>query len=235
MTKAALAQEAVKLEKGCGVFKAKDPISALTHFIGVLAAVLLTPVLLIRAAGCSAGTSSMTAFSIFMLSQTLLYGASTCYHTFDISGKANLVMRKLDHMMIFVLIAGSYTPVCIVALKDEGTKLLIIVWTIALVGMLLMSLWLHCPKWVSSVLYIAMGWTCIGVIPKLLAVLPTGAFGWLLAGGILYTIGGIIYALKLSFMEKYIKGFGAHELFHCFVLGGTLCHFIMMYFYLVKL
>ncbi len=218
-----------------GVFRAKDPISALTHFAGFVFGILAMPLLLVRASVQSAGTSAMLALSVFMLSVILLYAASSTYHIFDISDKVNLIMQKIDHMMIFVLIAGSYTPICIIALKESGVRLLAIVWGIAIVGMLMMSVWLKCPKWVSSILYIAMGWVCIGVLPQLLSVLSPGAFGWLLAGGIVYTIGGVIYALKIPLLEKHFPGFGAHELFHCFVLAGTFCHFMMMFLYLVEM
>ena len=110
-------------------FRVKDPGSAATHFIGFLAAVLLTPVLLVHASDCDADLMTMIGMSVFMLSMILLYGASTSYHSFDISEKANLRLKRMDHMMIFVLIAGSYTPVCLTVLRGSvGMRLLAIVW-----------------------------------------------------------------------------------------------------------
>ena len=162
-------------------FRVKDPGSAATHFIGFVAAVLMTPVLLVHAAGNGADFMTMIGMSVFMISMILLYGASTSYHSFDISEKANLRLKRLDHMMIFVLIAGSYTPVCLTVLRHGvGIRLLAIVWGLAIVGMIFKLLWVTCPKWVSSVIYIGMGWVCILAMPQLLAGLSFGAFMWLL-------------------------------------------------------
>ena len=132
--------------------------------------------------------------------------------------------------MIFVLIAGSYTPVCLIVLGGKsGYTLLAAVWGIAAAGMLIKVLWINCPKWVSSVLYIGMGWTCVLAFTQLLNSLSPAAFGWLLAGGIIYTVGGVIYALKLPIFNSKHKNFGSHEIFHLFVMGGSLCHFVVMY------
>ena len=164
------------------------------------------------------------------LSMICLYGASTLYHTLNISPVINKRLRKLDHMMIFVLIAGTYTPVCLIVLGDHtGWNLLGLVWGIALVGIIINALWITCPKWFSSLIYIAMGWVCILAISKIIAALPAGGFAWLLAGGIIYTAGGIIYALKLPIFNSRHRYFGSHEIFHLFVMGGSLCHYMMMY------
>ena len=141
------------------------------------------------------------------------------------------IFKKIDHMMIFVLIAGSYTPICMIVLGGtSGYTMLAIVWGIAIVGMLIKAFWITCPKWFSSVIYIAMGWVCVLVIGQLLDTMPTVSFIWLLAGGIIYTIGGIIYALKLPIFNSKHENFGSHEVFHLFVMGGSLCHFICMYY-----
>ena len=135
-------------------------------------------------------------------------------------------------MMIFVLIAGSYTPVCVLVLGGrQGYTLLAVVWSIAIAGILVKALWITCPKWFSSVIYIAMGWVCVAVFGTLLRMLPAQAFLWLLAGGIIYTIGGVIYALKLPLFNQHHKYFGSHEIFHLFVMAGSICHFIFMYRY----
>ena len=214
-------------------FRVKDPGSAATHFIGFVAAVFMTPVLLVHVAGNGADLMTMIGMSVFMISMILLYGASTSYHSFDISEKANLRLKRLDHMMIFVLIAGSYTPVCLTVLRHGvGMRLLAIVWGLAIVGMIFKLLWVTCPKWVSSVIYIGMGWVCILAMPQLLAGLSFGAFMWLLAGGLFYTVGGVIYAMKFPVFHNRFQYFGCHELFHVFVMAGSLCHFIVMYVYL---
>lgn len=210
----------------------REPGSAITHFIAMMMAVFAATPLLIKAALSSDGKITLLALGIFCISMILLYGASATYHSLNISGKALRIFRKIDHMMIFVLIAGSYTPVCLIILGGKlGYTLLSVVWGIALLGMILKACWVTCPKWFSSVIYIAMGWVCLGVFGTLWNVLPHAAFGWLLAGGIIYTIGGVIYALKLSIFNGKHKFFGSHEIFHLFVMGGSICHFIFMYLY----
>ena len=132
--------------------------------------------------------------------------------------------------MIFVLIAGSYTPICLLVLEPKvGLPLLALVWGIALVGILVKAFWVYCPKWFSSVLYIGMGWTCVLAFGQILNSLSSAQFGWLLAGGIVYTIGGVIYALKLPIFNSRHQNFGSHEIFHLFVMGGSACHFVVMY------
>ena len=198
----------------------REPGSAITHFIAMMMAVFAATPLLIKAALSSDGKITLLALGIFCISMILLYGASATYHSLNISGKALRIFRKIDHMMIFVLIAGSYTPVCLIILGGKlGYTLLSVVWGIALFGMILKACWVTCPKWFSSVIYIAMGWVCLGVFGTLWNVLPHAAFGWLLAGGIIYTIGGVIYALKLPIFNGKHKFFGSHEIFHLFVMG----------------
>ena len=207
----------------------KDPGSAITHFVGMLMAIFAAVPLLIKAAR-EPDHIYLISLTIYALSLILLYAASTTYHTFDLSEKANTILKKIDHMMIFILIAGSYTPICLITLKGRtGVILLSLVWGIALVGIILKAFWVFCPKWVSSILYIGMGWTCVLAFTQILNALSPAAFGWLLAGGIIYTIGGIIYALKLPIFNNRHKNFGSHEIFHLFVMGGSMCHFIVMY------
>ena len=209
----------------------REPGSAITHFIAMMMAVFAAVPLLVKA-GVQTGQENFLAMAIFRGSMILLYGASATYHSVDLTGKSLRVFRKLDHMMIFVLIAGSYTPVCLIVLGGKlGYTLLALVWGIAAVGMIVKACWITCPKWFSSVIYIAMGWVCVLVFGPLLKTLSTPAFLWLLAGGIIYTVGGVIYALKLPIFNAKHKFFGSHEVFHLFVMGGSVCHFIFMYLY----
>ncbi len=211
----------------------REPGSAITHLIGMILAGIAAVPLLVKAA-FDAGRIGVFAMAVFMTSMILLYGASTLYHSVNLSGKKLKIFRKIDHMMIFVLIAGSYTPVCLLVLEPaSGKPLLITVWAIAVIGMLIKAFWVTCPKWFSSILYIAMGWVCLSVFGELLSTLSAAAFGWLLAGGILYTVGGVIYALKLSLFNRIHPNFGSHEIFHLFVIGGSICHFICMYQYIL--
>lgn len=212
--------------------KIREPGSAITHFIAMLLALFSAAPLLVRSALRSDATS-LAAMSVFICSMILLYGASTLYHSVNVSGRLLCAFKKLDHMMIFILIAGTYTPVCLITLKGTvGFLLLAEVWGIALTGILIKAFWIYCPKWFSSILYISMGWICLSVIGKLWSLLPLPAFLWLLSGGVIYTIGGIIYALKLPFFNARHKFFGSHEIFHLFVMAGSLCHFIFMFVYL---
>lgn len=207
----------------------KDPGSAITHFIGMLMAIFAAVPLLIKAAH-EPGRIYIISITVYALSLILLYAASTTYHTFNKSERINTLLKKIDHMMISVLIAGSYTPICLLVLKGKtGIILLSIVWGIAIIGILIKAFWVYCPKWISSVLYIGMGWTCVLAFTQILNSMSPAAFGWLLAGGIIYTVGGIIYALKLPIFNSRHKNFGSHEIFHLFVMGGSACHFIVMY------
>ena len=207
----------------------KDPGSAITHFIGMLMAVFAAVPLIIKATH-EPSPIYVVSIAIYAAGLILLYAASTTYHTFDRSEKINTILKKIDHMMISVLIAGSYTPICLLVLGGRlGIILLAIVWSIAIAGILIKAFWVYCPKWVSSVLYIGMGWTCVLAFTQLLNSMSPAAFGWLLAGGLIYTAGGIIYALKLPIFNMKHKDFGSHEIFHLFVMGGSICHFVVMY------
>lgn len=211
------------------ISRAKDPGSAITHFIGWLMAVFAAVPLLLKAAG-EPDRIHLISLTVFMVSMIALYGASTIYHTLDISPRVNRILRKIDHMMIFVLIAGTYTPMCVIAIGGAlGYTLLAVVWGIALAGILLKAFWITCPKWFSSVLYIGMGWVCVLAFTQILNALSPAAFAWLLAGGVIYTVGGVIYALKVPLFDAKHKNFGSHEIFHLFVMGGSFCHYVMMY------
>ena len=209
--------------------KLKDPGSAITHGIAMLLAIVGATPLLIKAAR-SSDMLHIVALGVFILTMILLYAASTIYHSVDSTEKVNRRLRKMDHMMIFIMIAGSYTPVCLIALHNKiGYILCALVWIIAILGIILKGLWITCPKWVSSVLYIGMGWLCVLAFVPIFHSLPRAGFGWLLAGGIIYTIGGVIYGLKLPIFDSRHKNFGSHEIFHLFVMGGSFCHYMMMY------
>lgn len=213
--------------------KLKDPGSAITHFIGAMMALFAFIPIMIKAAHEPSPVYTV-AIAIYMISLVMLYTASTIYHSLDISEKVNKRLKKFDHMSIFILIAGSYTPICLLVLGGRiGTMLLSLIWGIALFGIIVKAFWIYCPKWFSSVLYIAMGWTCVLAFTQLLNTMSRAAFAWLLAGGIIYTVGGILYAIKMPGFNAKHKNFGSHEIFHLFVMGGSLCHFVMMYAYIL--
>lgn len=215
--------------------KLKDPGSAITHFIALLLVVAGAVPLLLKAAGVS-GPVHIVSMTVFVLSMAFLYAASTIYHSLDISESGNRRLRKMDHMMISVLIAGSYTPVCLIALNDTaGFWLCGGVWAAAILGIAVKICWITCPKWFSSVLYISMGWMAVLTLHEIYAALSRPAFIWLLAGGIIYTVGGVIYALKLPLFNARHRNFGSHEVFHLFVMAGSACHFVVMYQYLADM
>ncbi len=212
------------------ILRIKDPGSALTHFVGAIASVVAAPFLIQHAITMGVSTPVLIGLCIYAFSLILLYSASTTYHSVLVSKESDKIFKKIDHMSIFVLIAGTYTPLCLTVLADTcGIPLLIGVWAVALSGICFKFFWVTCPKWVSSVMYIGMGWLCVLAFPWLLPALTPFGFWMLLLGGISYTVGGVIYALKLPVFDRIHPNFGAHEIFHVFVMIGSLLHFIMVY------
>lgn len=209
--------------------RVREPGSALTHFLGLILLWIGAGPLMQRALEHGSTITALSMF-IFIVSATLLYTASTLYHSVVLDLKKTLIFRKIDHTMISVLIAGTYTPVCLTALRGQtGYFLLGAIWILALVGILLKIFFVSCPKWFSSILYVVMGWLCIFALRPLFRVLPLSGFLWLLFGGIAYTLGAVIYAFKLrAFNEKHIY-FGSHEIFHVFIMLGTFCHYMLLY------
>ena len=209
----------------------REPGSAFTHLFAMLLALIASTPLLVKTASDVSG-QKFASMCVFAASMVLLYASSATYHSVNLTGERLKIFRKIDHMMIFALIAGTYTPICLITLGGTlGLTLLSVVWGIAIFGMLINIFWITCPKWFSSLIYIAMGWICVFVFGTLRTTLSTPAFIWLLAGGIVYTIGGIIYALKLQLFNSKYKYINSHVIFHLFVMGGSICHFIFMYLY----
>ena len=214
-----------------GITKVKDPGSALTHFIAMILAIIAAIPLLSKA-GHYSGHMRISALAIFILSMIGLYAASTIYHTLDISPKINKLLRKIDHMMIFVLIAGSYTPVCLINLRGKtGWTLLAFVWAFALGGIILKALWINAPRWLSTAVYVIMGWLVVFAFYPLEKAVPIGGIVLLAGGGIIYTLGAVIYAVKWPKLN--FKMFGFHEIFHLFVMAGTAMHTVFMFAYVL--
>ena len=174
----------------------RDPVSGLTHFIGALLAVAGLVALIIKASN-PLKPWHLTTYCVFGVGMILLYTASTLYHWLPLSSEGTAQLRKIDHMMIFVLIAATYTPFCLIPLRGAwGWSIFGTVWAVAIFGIVFKIFWINAPRWLTSVVYILMGWIAIVGIGPLVRTLQTGALFWLFAGGVLYTIGGIIYALK---------------------------------------
>ena len=200
----------------------KEPVNALTH---LSAAILLIPATLYLILS-SHGMLPRTAFLIFGLSASALYTASAVYHTLRVSPYKERILRKVDHSMIFVLIAGSYTPICLISLKGPwGYSLLIVIWVFAIAGVLMKVFWIGAPRWLSTAIYLIMGWLCIFAFYPIVRALTAKAMFWLVAGGLFYTVGAVIYGRKKCLLHWKI---GFHEIFHVFIMLGTACHYMTM-------
>ena len=209
-------------------FRIREPINALTHFIGLLAAIPIMIVLLVH----SSTVYQIVSFTIFGVSLMLLYGASTIYHSSFGSKKTIAILRRIDHMMIFILIAGTYTPICLVNLKGTiGWILLALVWGFAIFGILLKVFWFDAPRWLSTAIYVTMGWLVLFAFYPLTKAVPVSGILVLLAGGLSYTAGAVIYALKKPHFN--FKNFGFHEIFHIFVMIGSVFHIVFMFLYVL--
>ena len=213
--------------------KIKDPFSALSHLVGAVLSIIGS-IILICNASQKATTWHIVSFSIYGISLILLYTASTIYHWLPLCDEDGLIYRKLDHMMIYVLIAGTYTPICLTSLRGPwGWSLLIGIWILAIGGIILKSISMNIPRWISTVIYIIMGWLVVIAFYPLKKEVPLAGIGWLVGGGVFYTLGAIFYAKKWP--KFNCKWFGFHELFHLFVMGGSFCHFWLMYKYVLNI
>ncbi|MGI6585585.1 MAG: PAQR family membrane homeostasis protein TrhA [Lutisporaceae bacterium] len=208
--------------------KVKDPFSGFSHLAGAVLSVAGL-CLLVRYALENGTVWHIVSFSIFGTSLILLYTASSLYHLLTVSEKGTKILRKIDHIMIYVLIAGTYTPVCLIPLRGGwGWSLLISIWSIAMTGIILKVLWFNVPRRLYTLFYLLMGWLIVIAFIPLVKSMPAAAIFWLAAGGLLYTAGAIIYGTKWPKLK--LKGFGFHEVFHIFVLYGSFCHFWMMFY-----
>ena len=217
-------------EKGRDPYDGLRPWSAITHGIGAVLAVIGTAALLLRCFRLGLDGWHMASFLIYGLSMVGLYTASTLYHCLNTGVKGRIALRKYDHSSICFLIAGSYTPICLVPLRTCGAwgwTLVTVIWLLAAAGLVLALCWITAPRWVSAGLYLFMGWLAVIALYPLLRVLPAAGFFWLLAGGVLYTVGGVLYAVKWPGRNN--PRFGCHEIFHVFILLGSVCHFVLMY------
>ncbi|MDR1689479.1 MAG: hemolysin III family protein [Clostridiales bacterium] len=211
--------------------KMKDPVSSLTHLAGAVIAIPCC-VIIVREAWLHASLLHAVSFIIFGVSLFLLYCASAVYHMLPLSEKASETLRRVDHMMIFILIAGTYTPICLIPLHGAwGYTLLALVWAFALFGIILKAVWIDAPRKLSTALYLIMGWLALIAFFPLVRSLPIGGVLLLIAGGLTYSAGAVIYALKRPKIN--FKYFGFHELFHLFVLGGSAFHIVLMFKYIL--
>ncbi len=209
------------------VLRFREPANGLTHAVGLVLSVLGLVLLLSKAVG----VWQVVTFTVFGVSLILMYLASTLYHWLPLAPGGVLKMRKLDHSMVFFLIAGTYTPIVLLGLGGRwGWSIFGVVWGIAVAGVLFKLFWMNAPRYLSTAIYILMGWVIMVAIWPLIQALELEAFLWLAAGGLMYTVGAVVYAMK---RPDPLPGFlGFHEIFHLFCILGSLCHFWVIYGYL---
>lgn len=205
----------------------REPVSSLTHLAGAALSVVGLILLIAKGLELEVGPGRLASLIIFGISMVALYATSGIYHLINASQRAIRFMKKLDHSMIFVLIAGSYTPILAFVLEGSfRTVMLAVIWTIAFLGVLFKVFWIDSPRWLYTGIYLGMGWLSVIVLQAVIRESGISGFLLLLAGGLSYTVGAVIYGMK---KPNISKAFGFHELFHCFVLAGTFFHYLMVY------
>lgn len=209
----------------------REPVNALTHLIGAAISVVLTILMYIKVFLIGATPRLLISVTAFGFGLIALYSTSGFYHSINVSEEKLRFWKKMDHTMIFVLIAGTYTPFCLLGIAPSlGDPLILAIWSIAVIGSLMMIFWIDMPRWLNTLLYILMGWAGLACIVPFYFSLPRPCFWLVVIGGIFYSIGAVIYGVK---KPNISKNFGFHELFHIFCLLGSACHFIAVYNYLL--
>lgn len=217
-------------EKGRNPYDGLRPWSAITHGVGAALAALGTALLLVRAVSGNMGPWAVVSFAIYGASMIWLYTASTLYHCLRTPVEGRIALRKTDHVSIYFLIAGTYTPLCLMPLRSMGGwgwALFGVIWGLAAAGAVMTLFWVNSPRWVTSGVYLFMGWLAVIAIYPLWKVLGGPGLFWLLLGGVLYTVGGVLYAVKWPGRDN--PRFGCHEIFHVFIVLGSVAHFMLMY------
>lgn len=214
--------------------KKRDPYdglrfwSAMTHGTGATLAVIGTVLLLLKTILGGGDVWHIVSFAIYGASMIGLYTASTLYHSINTSVAGRIALRKFDHISIYFLIAGTYTPICLIALRGPwGWSMFGVIWALAVAGTVLTLAWIDCPRLFTTVIYIAMGWLAVVALYPIWQTVGAAGLFWLLLGGVLYTIGGVLYALKWPGRNN--PRFGCHEIFHVFIVFGSIAHYLLLY------
>ncbi|MGE5403058.1 MAG: PAQR family membrane homeostasis protein TrhA [Ignavibacteriales bacterium] len=207
--------------------KFREPVSGLTHLFAALAALPGGAYLILSR---KAGFTEEIPLLIYSFSLVFMLSASAAYHLINMGPNVTRILRKVDHSAIFILIAGTYTPICMNLFGEYWKwKLLVTVWVIAAAGIVLKIFFIGAPRWISTAVYLAMSWLSVLAGKEILSSFPTGAIMWLFIGGFFYTAGAIIYATKKLDLKPGVFGF--HEVWHIFVILGCLSHFILIALY----
>jgi hemolysin III len=202
----------------------REPFSGLSHLAGAALSIAGLVVLLVLARG---RPWYVVSFAVYGASLICLYTASALYHSLPVAPQHLDQLKRFDHVAIYLLIAGSYGPLCLTSIRGGwGWSLFGVVYGLALLGILASLFWRRAPEWVRVVLYLLMGWLAVVAIGPLHRAMPPAAFAWLVVGGVLYTVGAVVYAANRPHL--WPGRFSAHDLWHLFVLGGSGCHFAMM-------
>lgn len=200
----------------------REPVNSLTHWGGAILALAGLIALLIVGWSTPAKIISLAIYGVSLI---FLFSASATYHMVKVKDKALEIFRKVDHAAIYVLIAGTYTPFCVNAFEGFWKwGMLSIIWSLAIIGIVVKIFYIKSPRWVSAGIYLIMGWISVSAAGEMLSALPTWVFVWLLIGGIIYTLGAIVYATKIFNFKPGVFGF--HEVWHIFVLLAAASHFI---------
>jgi hemolysin III len=208
----------------------RDPFSGFSHLFGVFVGIAVLCFFVFKASidGDILQVASVAVFGVCMI---MMFGTSAVYHLVQGSDEKILKLKRIDHMAIFAMIAGTYTPICLIALRDTfGWTLLIAIWSLAFAGILLKIFWIGAPRWLSTIIYLAMGWASVFGLSTMKEVMPTASFDWLFYGGMAYTLGAIVYGTKRP--NPWPNSFGFHEIWHIFVMAGAFCHAISIYYLL---
>ncbi|MFZ2412989.1 MAG: hemolysin III family protein [Candidatus Cryosericum sp.] len=211
----------------------KEPFNGISHLLGSLASIVVT-ILLVRDAVIRGGTRAAAPFLVYGLSMVLLYSASATYHLLDVSPKTHVMLRRFDHISISVLIAGSYTPICLVVLGGRlGATLCWSVWGLA--GAVIMTdvFWLDAPRGLKAGLYVLLGWVAVWATVPLQRAIGWGGMAWMLAGGLAYSVGALLYAIRKPNPWPGVVGF--HEIWHLFVLAGSAAFVVLVWRYALPL
>ncbi|MDP4115727.1 MAG: hemolysin III family protein [Bacteroidota bacterium] len=210
--------------------KFREPMNGLTHFVGVIFALYVTGLMIFNSL-LPYRPDYLISFGIYGLGMISLFTASTIYHWLNLSAEGIKKLRKIDHIMIFVSIAATDTPLCIISIKGIlGWEIVAGLWFFTIIGALFKIFWITAPRWFSTIIYLVMSWTAFIIIFPLLHNLSMEALFWLAIGGVFFMAGAIIYGIK---KPNPLPGFfGFHEIFHIFILLGSVCHFWFIYKYI---
>lgn len=202
--------------------KLREPVNSLTHWAGAILALIGLIALLIIGWNTPA---KIISFAVYGVSLIFMFSASATYHMVRVKDRALEIFRKVDHAAIFVLIAGTYTPFCVNAFTGFWKwGMLTLIWSLALIGIIVKIFYIRAPRWLNAGIYVLMGWISVAASGQMLASLPTWVFGWLIAGGVIYTLGAVVYATKIFNFKPGVFGF--HEVWHIFVLLAAAAHFV---------